>query len=245
MNNPGRLLLNIIYILVIIAIIFAIYTFIVQQLEEPVPEVPSLVLTPQSEPVQAVIRSDLLQLEENFDIDLNAWELSPPNQAYFERGALVLHDNQFDDEAWARPHLTFDNFVIDVYGRWLGGAIGGSYGVEFRIDDESGDFYSFYLHNDGRYTVGKQFNGSWFEVVEDFSPSIERNGGLNQIRVEAIGDRFRFYINNQFIVDIQNQGLPKGDIRLIASKAEGTEEFMAAFDNLVVARHPGSPVPGE
>ena len=43
MNNPGRLLLNIVYVLVIIAIVFAIYTFIVQQLEEPVPEVPSLV----------------------------------------------------------------------------------------------------------------------------------------------------------------------------------------------------------
>lgn len=245
MNNPGRFLLNLIYILIVIGIIFAIYWFIVQQFEEPVPTIPSEILNPKTEPIPAVIEASLLQLQENFEVDINAWELSPPNQAYYDRGALVLHDNIYEEDAWARPHLTFDNFVLDVYGRWLGGAIGGGYGVQFRLDDETGDYYSFLLHNDGRFTVGKRLDGTWFEVINDFSPHIERNGGLNRMRVEALGDRFRFYVNNQFLVDIRNEGLPKGDIRLVATKADGTEEFMAAFDNLVIARHPGMPIPGE
>ena len=245
MNNPGRFLLNVIYILIIIAIIFAIYWFIVQQFDDPILENASVVLTPQSPPVPAQVSQPLMQLEDDFEVDFRTWEFSPPDQAYYDRGALVLHDNIYEEPAWARPHLTFDNFVMDVYARWVGGALGGGYGIEFRVDDESGDYYRFTLHNDGRYKIGRQISGRWFEIVDEFSPSIARNGGLNKIRIEAIGDRFRFYVNDQFLIDIQQQGVAKGDIRLVAAKAEGTEEFLAAFDDLTIARHPGSPIPGE
>ncbi len=169
-RSPTRFFSYLFYLVLLIALSVAIYFFIAQQFLQPAPEVPSEVVFETPAPSPLIVSPADVQFAESFDQDLKAWQLSPAGQAAFDRGALVLDDNRYNDFGWARPHLTFDNFVLEVYARWLGGAIGGGYGVEFRVDDESGDFYAFYLHNDGRFTAGKRLDGTWFAVVDEFSP---------------------------------------------------------------------------
>ncbi len=240
-RSPTRFFSYLFYLVLLMALSVAIYFFIAQQFLQPAPEVPSEVVFETPAPSPLIVSPADVQFAESFDQDLKAWQLSPAGQAAFDRGALVLDDNRYNDFGWARPHLTFDNFVLEVYARWLGGAIGGGYGVEFRVDDESGDFYAFYLHNDGRFTAGKRLDGTWFAVVDEFSPAVQRGGGLNRIRIEALGERLRFFVNDTYLVDIHNQALTKGDIRLVARKIEGTEQFLAAFDDLIIARIPPAP----
>ena len=180
-------------------------------------------------------------LSEDFEVDNGAWSMAPVGQAVYEGGGLILNDDRFAGNAWARPHLDFDNFILDVHARWLGGAIGGEYGLQFRLDDESGDYYTFHLENAGRYVIGKELDGDWFEITSGYSPAIQNNGGVNLIRIEAIGEQFRFFVNGTYLIDIKNQGLAAGDIMFFATKSEGTEQFLAAFDNLRVARYMGDP----
>ena len=89
-------------------------------------------------------------------------------------------------EAYARPHLTFDNYVLEVDARWSGGAVGGTYGVRFR-DENRDNYYAIYIGNDGRYEIGKQVEGRWASLSQGFSDAIDRNGGINKFHIEANG----------------------------------------------------------
>lgn len=173
---------------------------------------------------------------EDFNSRLDSWGLSPV-QASYEGQALLLEDNLMDGYAWARPYLQFDNFIVEAYGRWLGGAVGGGYGIEFRVQDELDDFYAFYVHNDGHYTVSRNVSGTWVNLAEGFSSAIDRQGGINLLRIEARGDHFRFFVNNSYLVDVIDGTLDKGDVRLAARKVEGTEYLLVAFDNFIIARY--------
>lgn len=209
---------------------------------EVAPAEPPLVSNPfvVTDPVPAPqpILSDRIIFYDSFEDTAIQWELAPLGQARYEGGALVLQDNHYEGASFARPHLELDDFITEVYTRWMSGAFGGDYGLRFRLNGD-GDYYAFYISNDGRYTVGKQIDGDWFEVVSDFTPAIERSGGVNLLRVEALDDQLRFFINGQYLVDVTTDLQTVGDLELVTIRPSGTEWLEVAFDNLLVAQHPG------
>jgi len=177
--------------------------------------------------------------QDNFDHTVGAWELSPIGQADYVNGVMFLEDSDINGEAWSRPHLRFQDFLLDIDSRWLGGSVGGSYGVRFRLQD-TGEFLGLYVHNDGWFTVVQNGAESPVTLYEAFSPSISRAGEANRIHIEAKGNSFRFYVNGAYLVDVQIEAPVNGDIMLVAQKVEGTESFRVGFDNLVIALHPES-----
>ena len=142
----------------------------------------------------------------------------------------------------ARPHLTFDNFVLECDSRWSGGAVGGTYGVMFRYQggdmQQDSSYYGIYIGNDGRYEVGKQVNYDWITLLEGFSDTIDRSGGVNRFHIEANGHNLRFFINGQLLSSLFDVDYDLGDIMLVAWKPNGAELFKASFDNLIVVRYP-------
>lgn len=203
--------------------------------ESPVLSNPFVVTDPM--PAPQPILSDRIIFYDSFEDKSIQWDLAPLGQAEYDGGALVLQDNHYEGVGSARPHLEMDDFVMEVYTRWLSGAFGGDYGVRFRLNG-NGDYYAFYISNDGRYVVGKMIDGDWFEVVSDFTPAIERSGGVNLLRVEALDDQLRFFINGQYLVDVTTELQGAGDVELITIRPDGTEWLEVAFDNLLVAQHP-------
>lgn len=237
-RNFVQNLVIIVIVIVMVAAIFFAYQNSSLNVEPPVPS-QIIVVEPAPLPVP-VIAADVL-FQESFDSDTSSsWDLSIAGQAEYLRDALVLNDNQYEGPALAQPHLLFDNFILQVHTRWLSGAFGGQYGVQFRLQDgEDGDYYAFYVRNDGRYVIGKYLSGTWFPVQESFTDAILRGGGVNLLRVEANGATLRFFINDTYLGDMVNEGLGTGDVRLVAQRAEGdTTSFAVAFDNLVVSRLP-------
>ncbi len=239
-RNPRGFFSTLLIFLVVIALIGAILYYIAINfyVQPEIAADATYVAEVAPEPV-GYTTADIL-VDEDFSADRGAWDLSPVGQAVYDGGGLILNDDQFNGNAWARPHLSLENYILEVHGRWLGGAIGGAYGIEFRVDDDSGDYYSFHLENGGRYVIGKQTNGSWVEMRSGHLPEIQNNGGVNLFRIEALGDTFVFYINGDYVAHMQDNSLPTGDIILFATKAEGTEQYLAAFDNLLIARNFGA-----
>ena len=191
-----------------------------------------------SAPEQKNATNSNIVFQDNFDQTVGAWELSSIGQAEYVNGVMFLEDSNIDGAGWARPHLRFQDFILDVDSRWLGGSIGGTYGVRFRLLD-SGEFLGFYLHNDGWFTVVKNGTETDATLHEAFSPAISRAGEPNHIHIEAQGDAFRFFVNGGYLVDVQVEAPDAGDIMFVAQKVEGTDSFRVGFDNLVIGLHPG------
>lgn len=204
---------------------------------EPTPVFTADVLPLAPQPIIAANSNIVFQ--DNFDQTVGAWELSPIKQAEYVNGVMFLDDSNIDGAGWARPHLRFQDFVLDVDSRWLGGSVGGTYGVRFRLQD-SGEFLGFYLHNDGWFTIVQNGTESEGTLYEAFSSAISRAGEPNRIHIEANGNHFRFFVNGRYLVDIEAEAPKLGDIMFVAQKVEGTDSFRVGFDNLVIGLHPGS-----
>ena len=188
-------------------------------------------------PAPLLIPAENVLVQEGFEVNLTGWELSSEGQVSYAGGAIILNDNHLNGPAWARPHLRFDDFTIDLDSRWLSGAIGGNYGLHFRLQ-ENGDHYAFYLRNDGWYTVGKVLNGEGQIITESFTQAIDRQGGVNHLRIEANGSHLRFFVNDIYLVDVADSSLGRGDVQLYVEKVEGITNMEVAFDNLVVGLYP-------
>ncbi len=233
---------NLIIIIFIIGLLALIWFTYGRQVLSTEPPIPSQVTVIEPAPLPVAVNAADVLFQESFDVDTSSsWDMSIAGQAEIARGVMVLDDNQYDGIAFAQPHLVFDNFVAQVHTRWLSGSFGGRYGLQFRVQDSlDGDYYAFYIRNDGRYVIGKYLVGRWYPIHEEFSEAILRGGGVNLLRVEAEGSTLRFFVNDTYLTDVVNEGLGAGDVRLAAERATGdTTSFAVAFDNLVISQHRG------
>lgn len=244
LQSPGNFFYNLFIIILILVIVLATYLFLLN---------PSTVapIIQDFRPVEVEGAMDPrtpdpthLLFEETFQTNRGIWNLSPADQATFFGGGLLLDDNVYDSHAGANLGLTFDNFLLTVNTRWVGGAIGGAYGIRFR-QNESDSFYAFYLHNDGRYTIGRQIRteSNWVEFQSEYSAAVNTSGAVNVVQIEALGDELRFFVNDQFIAAFVDDRLSLGDIELVSIKAEGSEQYMAGFDNLQISQLFPDPAP--
>ncbi|MFB0537519.1 MAG: hypothetical protein ACETWR_21345 [Anaerolineae bacterium] len=199
--------------------------------------------TPTSTPPPGPISVSGLTIiyQEDFSDPQSGWERCCwwTGEVEYINGEMVVKDVSGPGEppSYARPHLSFDNFVLEVDSRWSGGAVGGTYGLWFRYQDKE-NYYAFYIGNDGRYTIGKEANDKWSVLLEGFSDAINREGDLNRFHIEANGHDLRFFMNGQFLYSVRDVDHDLGDILLIARRPKGADFFEASFDNVIVAKHP-------
>lgn len=195
------------------------------------------------EPTQAIPINTLdVWYQEGFSDSHIGWELSTSGyhtEGEYVNGEIVLTrlNNLRTAYTYARPHLTFDDFVLEIDGRWASGAVGGQYGILFRYSDAE-NYYRFQIGNDGWYILGKQTKGVWRPLLQGFVKEIARDGVYNRFHIEAVRDEIRCFINGQYLGGIRDDDHALGDIVLAAWLPEGTENFTAGFDNLTVAIAP-------
>lgn len=245
LQSPGNFFYNLFIILLIVVIVLATYLFLLNpnSISPIIQDFQPIETESPFEPRPP--NPNNLLFEEGFQVDRGIWTLTPADQATFFGGGLLLDDNIFDSHAGANLGLTFDNFLLQVNTRWVGGSIGGAYGVRFRQNDAN-SFYAFYLHNDGRYTIGRQIRteSNWVEFESAYSPAVNTSGAVNKVQIEALGEELRFFVNDEFVAAFIDDRLSLGDIELVAIKADGTEQYMAGFDNLEITQlFPDEPAP--
>jgi len=178
-------------------------------------------------------------LQEDFSNPESGWEYSSSCYGYrspgYKNGEMVLLAASCYNAAIARPHLRFDDFILEYDGRWSGGSVGGIYGVRFRHDNGR-DFYEFHIGNDGRYQFSKMVDGDMYVLLEDFSDAIDRTGNVNRFHIEAKDHDFRFFMNGYFLADVHDVEHDLGEIILIANTPG--DDFEVSFDNVVITQHP-------
>lgn len=136
------------------------------------------------------------------------------------------------------PDQIFDNFILEVDARLLQGDLGNSYGVLFRMQDNT-RFYRFEVTGDGFFMVERRDgDAGWTRFVNEWTEHPAINQGLNspnRLKVEARGQSISLYVNDILLHQFTDTAYASGTIALDA----GTfvqPQVQVAFDNVVVRR---------
>ncbi|RMF32119.1 MAG: hypothetical protein D6759_08930, partial [Chloroflexi bacterium] len=187
--------------------------------------------------------SDIL-LQDDFSDPTSGWpdDGDEISRRGYEDGGYVIEVLKLPEgaEGWMQvsPYeATFDDVVVEVDARWLGGSADNAFGIVCRYQDID-NFVRLVISSDGYSLVERQEAGEsipladWTEAV-DWDPVPTQH----HLRADCVGDRFRLYVDGTLIADVVGDGPSEGQIGLVVSayQPEGTR---IRFDNLVVRRPP-------
>lgn len=147
-----------------------------------------------------------------------------------------------DISRWASAGKQFGDGVYTVEATPVDGPMDNGYGMIFRADPKTGDFYLFKISADGYVWIGRYKAGAedatiignhWFE-----SPAVQQ--GLNvtnilQARAEA--GNLIFFVNGQEVGRVTDDTFATGDVGLLVQSL-GEGGVRVKFDNLSVVEIP-------
>lgn len=150
---------------------------------------------------------------------------------------LVKADDMF---IWTTAGKEFGDGVYQVEATQIDGPLDNGYGMLFRVNDETDDFYLFEISGDGYVWIGRYRNGGDDEItaivggawMESTAVSTGLNA-TNTLRVEAESANLIFYVNGQEVGRVTDDTFSKGDIGLMV-RTLGAGGVHVQFDNFSV-----------
>ncbi|MEZ4733153.1 MAG: trypsin-like peptidase domain-containing protein [Caldilineaceae bacterium] len=124
------------------------------------------------------------------------------------------------------------DFYATVNGRVATGPTDVGVVLNFRLDDV-GNHYSFMIGNE-RFKVVLSYNEEWITLI-DWTVSKAIRPDQNKLAVQAQGNHFTFFINNQFVAEVDNDQLPRGKVGLAVELNAAGDEAIVEFDELQVS----------
>jgi hypothetical protein len=139
--------------------------------------------------------------------------------------------------AWANPspELDLTDIELQVDARQEEGPLDNNFGPLLRLQGDEDSFYWFQISGDGYYSVDMLLGSEWTTLVQwTESDAINQGlGAVNHLKVIAYGNRFSFYVNDTFLVEVTDYTFISGNIGLAAGAYDGPDVIIH-FDNLKV-----------
>jgi hypothetical protein len=162
------------------------------------------------------------------------------------RGEVINGVYEFEIKAddlttWTTAGLDFTDGWYEVEATQVAGPDNNAFGMLFRVNNETDDFYSFQISGDGYVWIGLYQNGGdtaaepivgdwWFE-----SAAVRQGAGMtNKLAVRAEAGNLIFYVNDQEVGRVTDNTLASGDIGLLAGSL-GEGGVLVQFDNFRVS----------
>ncbi|MCC7160921.1 MAG: hypothetical protein IT331_00360 [Anaerolineae bacterium] len=129
----------------------------------------------------------------------------------------------------------FVDGVIEATGYFNKGSGKYEYGIVFRANTDGTAYYVFTVTNDGRYNVSLYQNEKYTDLIPYTSSSIVTIGDdeWNTFKVVMRGNRFDFYLNDQFLDTVRDDALKSGVVGLFFYN--DTPDTEVAFDQLTIS----------
>lgn len=141
-----------------------------------------------------------------FDAVADDWTLYEGRlSAQVAEGMIVLEADAFSSLPFSTARYYWNDFDLTVQANPQAGPLNNGYGVIFRLSPKGNispaddDYYLFFVSSDGYYQVARSVEGQQHEL-STWIPSPLVNQGFdvtNTLRVIAVGNTFRFFINGQ------------------------------------------------
>lgn len=189
----------------------------------------------------AACKRDVAPYHETFDAP-GSWSTDNDSEV---RGEVINGVYEFEIKAdtlttWTTAGQNFSNGWYEVEATQVSGPDNNLFGMVFRVNNETEDFYAFQISGDGYVWIGRYKSGGsqeatpiignwWFE-----SAAIKQGSGMtNRLKVRAEAGNLIFYVNDQEAGRVTDNSFAKGDIGLIAGSL-GQGGVLVQFDNFKV-----------
>ena len=193
------------------------------------------------EPTRVMAELGALLYEEDFDDPESGWSTfdGDGTAVDYADGGYRMTINRTQYMVWGNPEPALDlaDMAIEVDVRQVEGPLDNNFGVLVRAveEDEQESYYWFQISGDGFYSVDLRWQDEWSPLVEwEASPAIYTGLGVtNRIRLVSSGDQFSFYVNNDYLIDLSDSTIGRGNIGLAAGTFEESG-VVVQFDNLSI-----------
>jgi len=163
-------------------------------------------------------------------------EVSRDYTAGVRRGRLELDIHKSDCFAWATAPYRYRDFVLE--GRLSIDPNNGhsAAGFVFRqVNDEN--FYYFLVSNRGHFRLDVVFNRNPFHLVQ-WTPLPAAEEGALDLRILARGDRFAFFLDDEWIAEVTDDTIPVGAFGFGAQNYEERPEGRFYLHSVAVESRP-------
>jgi hypothetical protein len=163
------------------------------------------------------------------------------NRFYFDNGVfhMTYTSGEKYSQLWCAPYGTYYDFQVSVLAKFISGDPETSYGVAFRVYQQSFKGFSRFIINPANeYRVDtRDSNGNWV-VLQDWTKSndMKPQGEWNKLTVSAIGPELTFFLNDKFQTYLIYRGADaeKGSIGLVVHGEIPGKSIDVLFDNLTI-----------
>ncbi len=141
-----------------------------------------------------------------FDVVPDDWTLYEGRlSSQVAEGMIVLEADSFSSLPFSTARPYWADFDLTVQASPRGGPLNNGYGIIFRLKSKGNtspaddDYYLFLVSSDGYYQVARSVEGKQRELSTWIPSSLVNQGFdvINTLRVVAVGNGFRFFINGQ------------------------------------------------
>ncbi len=178
-------------------------------------------------------------IADSFDSNVNEW--SPFSEVADEFGtrAFIFEDGKYHWEVLPAEGLSMrdtpemiplSEFAVSVDARQLRGSQGADFGIAFR-ETATETFYNFSIDSAQNYWLRMNDGGRWTTLIDLTRSAAIRPNALNRLAVVANNGRFYFFINDQYVDEIEEDTLLRGRVGMVVNLYEPGVQAEWEFDN--------------
>jgi hypothetical protein len=144
--------------------------------------------------------------------------------------------------AWS--HAPYPNreimkdFYVSVDYRRVSGSMDSAMGLVFRSDE--GNLYILRVGEDQRFKVSIRKNDQWTTLIPWTRSDAIKPYEVNKIAVIGEGSHFLFFVNNQYVGEVEDQQLTHGAVGITITLFNADDYAIFEFDNFEL-RQPMAP----
>jgi hypothetical protein len=185
------------------------------------------------------VESGSVLFQDDFSRNASGWDRYSDDTYVtdYESGGYRIAIFTPETNVWARPHLNFDDTMVQVMATKLDGPDDNVFGVLCRYQDAK-NFYFFLISSDGYCGIGIYQDGGEILLSSDAmlpSEAINQGEDTNHIRADCVGEELSLYINGALAAQAIASDWARGDVGLIAGTYDkpGTDLLFENFSVLL------------
>lgn len=178
-------------------------------------------------------------LRDFFNEPANDWELAENSDDRFARGTVEVRSGMYRWDVTANEGFIWwslglantatADFYAGVTARQVSGAEDADYALIFRHDGYN--YYTFQVSDTGQFTSYEYHLEEWTQLIEWTAAAAIRPGEANRLAVAAEGNRFRYFINDDLVAEVEDDTLPSGSAGVAVQVYNDGESAVFEFDN--------------
>jgi hypothetical protein len=178
-----------------------------------------------------------------FSDDLSQWRSewdavseTSDGKIFYSGGSLHIRDNNpLTETTVQRLNKNYNDFILDIDTKLVGGSLDNWQGLYFRHDDAD-NYYGAAISADGYSNIAKFANGNRQDIAGPTRSSYINTGvgATNHIHLEANKNTISLSVNGHLLSTVTDNSFKEGNVKLVANCMTSNSFTEVSFNNLVI-----------